>query len=261
MRSVADLYLPESGIEEVVLDVAGKLELSPIIKDAVSKVADSLQRNETMVSYRGRRSNGGKLVLECDEIDYATNLAMLKGLIPREGLMPVCVLGVPEITEGIAIGVLLDVYSSGKVQGVPAGTVNLDELKPETMRVLDGFHNELFEETGLQKHEIPEIRFLGMVYDRQHNQLAAAYRYKTGMNHYGLSIRMAGAPRHREYSRITSLPKDPVTLALFAQAEGDVLPVLPHCKGAVMLYGLQEFPGSEILNKLIGKEERIFGYF
>lgn len=261
MPFVADLYLPESGTEEVVLDVGGKLELSPTVKDAVSRVSDSLQRNETMVSYRGRRSNGGKLVLECDEIDYATNLAMLKGLIPREGLTPVGALGLPEITEGIAVGVLSGGYSSGKVQGIPAGMINLDELKPETMRILDGFYNELFEETGLQNHEVSGVRFLGMVYDRQHNQLAAAYRYETGMDHFGFSMRMGNPLRHHEYSHTIPLSKYPAALAFFALSESHLLPVLPHCKGAVMLYGLQEFPGSGILNKLMGKEGRIFGYF
>lgn len=261
MPAIADLYLPESGIREVVLDIGRQRRLSPAHKDIVFRVGEKLQRNERLPSYRSRRVQGDRLVLECDEIDYATNLAMLKGEIPREGLMPVGTLGVPEIKEGIAVGVLGDAYSSGKVQGIPAGMINLDGLNPETTPVLDGFYSELFEETGLARGHVQDVRCLGMVYDRQHNQLAVAYSYGTGTDFKGFSIIQRSAPRHREYSRITFLPKDPAVFALFAQVEGDVLPPLPHCKGAVILYGLKEFPDSEILLKLIGKEGKIFGYF
>ncbi len=98
-QTIADLYLPDNDVTEVVLDMGKKIEIGPLWQRAIDETAATLQRNDPLPSYRSRRMEGGRLVLECDTIDYATNLAMLRNLIPRFEITPVCVIGVPKVIE------------------------------------------------------------------------------------------------------------------------------------------------------------------
>ncbi|MFH0889549.1 MAG: hypothetical protein V1836_00185 [Candidatus Aenigmatarchaeota archaeon] len=273
----SELYVPERGVKDVVLDVAGKLKLGNNESEKIARLAADIERNDRLPSYRSSRIKGNSIVLECYETDYATNLAMLKGEIPSESVKPICVIGIPELRNGveashsnpahvyrvlrqsIAVGKVNKAYSTGKLQGIPAGLVNINELD-SSMSPLASFYNELFEETGLKDTDVDSLKFIGMVYDMEHSQLALAYRYDTNRNRADFEKGMATAKDRGEYGElhtieVTSIPTD---LVGFVIKENNAL---SHCKGAVALYAIDKFLDYHISDLLVGKQGKLFSCF
>lgn len=255
MKTIADLYLPGKDVTEIVLDMGKKVNMGPLWQRQIDEIAATLQRNDPLPSYRSRRVEGSRLILECDEIDYATNLAMLKDLIPRFEMTPVCVIGVPKVIEnGIVVGKLGEAFSSGMTQGIPAGTINPAKTGKFPVQA---FYSELAEETGFSPGEVEDVRFLGMVRDIRYGQLAIAYGYNTRMGLVDFAKRMQTAPDHKEYTETVPIPNQISTIYRFITKSSNAT---GHCRGAVALHGMKEFSDSPRMLSLIGGG-RAFDYF
>lgn len=255
-QTIADLYLPGADVTEVVLGIGGKIKFASMWQYEIDKIASTLKKNDPLPSYRNMRKEGNRLVLECEEIDYATNLAMLKKFIPGDGITPLCVIGVPKIAEnGIVVGELGETFSSGMTQGIPAGAVTI--FNPTVKSPLLSFYKELAEETGLSGQDVDDVKFLGMVYERRNGQMAITYGYNTRMGLIDFSRRMEKAPDHKEYTTTNPIPNKILAIYRFVRTSENTT---GHCKGAVALHGLAEFPDSPRIRSLIG-ENRQFDYF
>ncbi len=270
-----ELYVPEKGVKGVVLDISGKLRLDDKEKEKVARIAANLERNDRLPSYRSGRIEKDSIIIECYETDYATNLAMLKGEVSNENVKPVCVIGVPELRNGtdakqpnharayyiptrsIAVGKVAKAYSTGKLQGIPAGLVNISELD-RSMSPLTSFYSELLEETGLKKTDVGKLKFIGMVYDIEHGQLALAYSYDANKNRADFEKSMATAKDRGEYGKLYAIDVNPTDVVGFVLKEKTAL---PHCKGAVALCAIDKFPDYRISDLLVGEKGKLFGYF
>ncbi len=151
-------------------------------------------------------------------------------------------------------GELGEAFSSGMIQGIPAGTINPARTDKSP---LQAFYRELGEETGLSPEEIRDVRFLGMVRDRMYGQLAIAYGYNTVMGLTDFAKRMKNAPNSREYTETVPIPNRISAVYRFVKTSKNTT---SHCKGAVALHGMREFPDSPRMKSLIG-ENRMFNYF
>ncbi|MBI4177428.1 MAG: hypothetical protein HY516_03595 [Candidatus Aenigmarchaeota archaeon] len=262
-KAIGDLYVPEASITEVVLDVGDKLSIGPLWADKVKRLADSLPRNERMPAYRSYEIKKGKLVLQCDETDYATYLASVKGEIPEARSMPMGVIGVPRsMGNVISVGVVAKSHRlAGMYQGVPAGGINLDELDA-TMSPIATFNNELFEEVNVRADAIRKPVFLGLVSDRKNHELAITYGFDTGMSFEAFSntLHRAATPEYEYLVPVIGRRSDLFRFARGAEKTPGSQKATVHCRGAIALYALREFPDSPLVGFLADSDNRIFGY-